>query len=84
MSTWAGTGGSGQGGRGCREGLEYKIQGGDGHREKGILTKGLGFEFGEELLCFLAICDGRKENPLDHKVGSSCFLFKSSAHTGDS
>lgn len=84
MSTWAGTGGSGLGDRGCREGLEYKIQGGDGHREKGILIKGLGFEFGEELLCFLAICDGRKENPLDHKVGSFCFLFKSLAHTGDS
>ena len=46
MSTWAGTGGSGLGDRGCREGLEYKIQGGDGHREKGILIKGLGFEFG--------------------------------------
>ena len=84
MSTWAGTGGSGLGDRGCREGLEYKIQGGDGHREKGILIKGLGFEFVEELICFLAICDGRKENPLDHKVGSSCFLFKSLAHTGDS
>lgn len=77
MSTWAGD-------RGCGEGLEYKLQGGDGHRGKGMPTKGLGLEFGEELLCFLAICDGRKDKPLDHKVGSSCFLLKSLAHTGDS
>lgn len=64
--------------------MEYKLQGGDGHRGKGMLTKRLGLELGEELLCFLAICDGRKDKPLDHKVGSSCFLLKSLAHTGDS